>query len=104
MTYGIRKPDQFKGEKEHELIKLREILKIHLAVIYLMSLNKEGCDGKSRGEYVAEWLLNDVVAGIYEHGCRDETLLQRVEALKDFYLVFVGEPLPLTVGAPSVTS
>lgn len=89
-------PSKEKGVKEKEVIKLREILKINLAMVYLISTPAtERTPGKSVQEHMCEWLLQEVISTIERENFGDAKLLGRVEALKDFFLVFVGQPLEL---------
>jgi len=92
------KPTKTRGTKELEILKLREILKCNLAMVYLISSTPGDISEtrkKRSEEMLAEWLLKDVIGTIQLENLNDKKLQQRVEALKDFYLVFVGMPLEL---------
>jgi hypothetical protein len=96
MQFGMSiQLDMGLGPRERELIKLREILKINIAIVFLMDSSGDERQDKTPGEIVAEWLLKEVIEENKQHGFADERISQRIEALKDFYLVFVGKPLAL---------
>jgi len=84
------------GVKEKEVIKLREILKVNLAMVFLISApaTQKG-SGESVQEIMGDWLLQEAISTIEHENFGDPKLLERVEALKDFFLVFVGKPLEL---------